>query len=389
MVSKTVRAIALALACLLAACVSGGLAAGAAQKPAAEPVTIPWGPYLQNLTPKSVTVVWTANAPNAGLVDYGLSATRLDQHAESRLGTRQAGQAQEVTITGLEPGKVYYYRVTSKAADGREAASSDVGSFATPIPGVRAFTFAVIADTHQSRHAPALAQRLLDEQPHFLLLACDYNKTMDGLLLPYREVLRGIPVYFARGNHDSVARHRQFVAMPGPGDELYYSFRWGNALFIAVDTNDIKGLAKGGRQCQWLENELKNSRDTWRFVFQHFPVYSAWCGRMDPRLDDERQLLEKYDVDVVFQGHMHNYDRSYPLRDRKAVAPGEGVVYITASGGCGGYERFPHPHRPWFIAKQWRGEPFVGLCTINDKRATIQFVTARGLLFETVELHAR
>jgi len=62
---------------------------------------------------------------------------------------------------------------------------------------------------------------------------------------------------------------------------------------------------------------------------------------------------------------------------------------ITASGACGGNEQFPHPHRLWFIARQWRGEPFVGLCTINGREASIQFVTAGGLLFDTLELKAR
>jgi outer membrane protein assembly factor BamB len=111
--------------------------------------------------------------------------------------------------------------------------------------------------------------------------------------------------------------------------------------------------------------------------------------KVDVRLDEERKLLEKYNVDVVFQGHMHNYDRTFPLRDQKPVAPGKGVVYITASGACGGYEKFPHPHRPWFIARQWRGAPFLGMCTVNGKHATIQFTTAAGLLFDSLKLQAK
>ena len=54
-------------------------------------------------------------------------------------------------------------------------------SFCTPKPDEASFSFAVIADTHQSMHAPALAARLYDEQPHFILHAGDYNKTMGGL----------------------------------------------------------------------------------------------------------------------------------------------------------------------------------------------------------------
>lgn len=398
MASTMTRRITLSSACLLVSLASPAAGAGsdAVPKPnTAEPTTIPAGPYLQNLTSNSVTIMWADRTLCEGSVAYGESKDTLDKHLPAKVMNPQDkkpwnGYQQEVTIDGLAPGRTYHYRVTSKPAAGGKAVSSVLSSFATPPAGEKSFTFAVIADTHAYKNAPDVASRLSDEQPHLILLAGDYNKAQAGLFQPYRSVLQRIPIYFARGNHDSVAKQQQFVAMPGPGKDLYYSFRRGNALFISVDTNDHrKGLKKGGAQYQWLDSELKNSKDTWKFVFQHFPIYSAYGGKMDPRLDEVRQLFEKYNVDVVFQGHMHNYDRSYPLRGRKVVAPGKGVVYITASGACGGYEKFPHPHRLWFIAKQWRGEPFVGLCTVNDKHATIQFVTAKGLLFDSLELRAK
>ncbi len=354
------------------------------------PVNIPWGPYLQNLTPTGVTFMWTANTPNEGVVEYGETNDNLDRRVPAKAVLPDENCRQEATLRGLQPSKIYYYRVKSMPTDGREPVSSELGSFATPDPEATAFSFGVIADTHQSMHAPALASRLYDEQPHFILHAGDYNKTMGGLLQPYSDVLRRIPIYFARGNHDH--RHEQWVSMPGPGSDRFYSFRWGNALLIAVDTEDRKGngLKADGEQYQWLERELAKSKDTWRFVFQHIPVYSAYRGGMESSLDELRGLFEKYAVDVVFQGHMHHYDRSFPLRDQKPVSRAEGgVTYVTASGACGGYEKFPHPHRLWFIAKQWRGAPFYGTCAVNGRQATIQFQTADGLLFDTLELTAR
>ena len=47
------------------------------------------------------------------------------------------------------------------------------------------------------------------------------------------------------------------------------------------------------------------------------------------------------------------------------------------------------PHRPWFIARQWRGAPFLGLCVVNGDHATIQFMTAEGLLFDSLKLRAK
>jgi len=360
----------------------------------AEPHTIQRGPYLQNLTPDSVTVSWADETLSKGVVQYGQSKDKLDRSLPAVVVNPKDvkpwnGYQQEVTISGLKPGLVYHYRVTSKpGGDGTESCVAS-GSFATPRPDEKSVSFAVIADTHNYKRAADLAERIEIEQPHLILLAGDYNKAKAGLSAPYRKVLSRIPIYFARGNHDPVAKHKQFVAMPGPGKDLYYSFRRGGVLFLSVDTNDRKGLQPGGDQHKWLESELKNSKETWKFVFQHHPIYSAWGGKMDIRLDGERKLLEKYNVDVVFQGHMHNYDRSFPLRDQKPVAPGKGVVYITASGACGGYEKFPHPHRLSFIARQWPGAPFLGMCTVNGKHATIQFTTAAGLLFDSLKLKAQ
>jgi acid phosphatase type 7 len=363
-----------------------------------ESLKIVWGPYLQNLTPTSVTIMWTAQEPTEGLVEFEPGEPKLPHkrpHAPAPLPLPKKDFAQrkvsplskdhEVTLTNLTPGQVYSYRVTSKPKGSGVPVVSIIDSFNTPAENPKGFCFAIIGDTHTYKRSGELAERLIDEAPRFILHVGDYNNVVSGLLKPYGPVMRRFPMYLARGNHDAVKKQQQFMSMPGPGKDLYYSFRWGNARMIAVDTNDRKGMQAGGEQYKWLENELKTCKEKWKFVFQHFPIYSAYGGKMDPRLDDERKLLEKYGVQVVFQGHMHHYDRSFPLRDNKVVETG-GVTYITASGGCGGYEWFPHPHRPWFVAKQWRGEPFISMCNVNGTRATIQSMTSKGLLFDTLNL---
>jgi predicted phosphodiesterase len=376
-------------------------ATGAEKKPTtqpSEPLKIVWGPYLQNLTPKSVTVVWTAGEPSEGAVEFEAGAPKSgrtppgkpfiplpkEKYAQRKISP--LSKDHEVTLTGLTPGQVYSYRVVSKKPGDGQAAACTTESFRTPTENPKSFCFAILGDTHTYKRSEELAERLIDESPRFILHVGDYgSRVVSGLLKPYKKVMRRFPMYMARGNHDSVKKHKQFVAMPGPGKDLYYSFRWGNARFISVDTNDRKGMQAGGEQYKWLENELKTTKEKWKFVFQHHPLYSAWGGKMDSRLDDERKLLEKYQVHVVFQGHMHNYDRSFPLRDNKVVETG-GVTYITASGGCGAQECFPHAHRPWFVARQWRGEPFIGMCNVNGSKAIIQFMTSKGLLFDTLTL---
>ena len=297
------------------------------------PVAIPWGPYMQNPTPSSVTIVWATNTPSKGAVVYGSKPNRLDQ----RLAAPQDTPGRNVvTLTGLEPAKTYYYRVVSMPLDGRPAVQSETASFVTPASEYKHFTFAIQGDVHQSNCAKDLAGLLQDQAPDFILDLGDRSPSMmGGLFRPYRAVLQTTPIYFARGNHDSESKQGLICLMPGPGAPSYYAFTRGNARFFCVYSTDRKDLAEATQQYKWLENELKQSKETWRFVFQHIPVYSSHRGILSRALDDERALLEKYNVHAVFQGHMHHYDRTFPLRGNKVVRD-SGVIYLTVSGSCGG-----------------------------------------------------
>ena len=57
--------------------------------------------------------------------------------------------------------------------------------------------------------------------------------------------------------------------------------------------------------------------------------------------DDLTQLFERNDVDLVLSGAGRSYERSYPMRDMKAVATtptiraGSGVIYIRSGSGGG------------------------------------------------------
>jgi hypothetical protein len=107
-----------------------------------------------------------------------------------------------------------------------------------------------------------------------------------------------------------------------------------------------------------VEKDLKASRQPWKFVCMHAPAFHT-----SPQHYSEQKLrlleptFEKYGVDVVFAGHVHNYQRSKPLRftpnppkrdprgrvngifsvDRtfdgaKDTTP-EGIIHVVSGGG--------------------------------------------------------
>jgi thiol-disulfide isomerase/thioredoxin/cytoskeletal protein RodZ len=86
---------------------------------------------VSSTTGASATVAWTTDEPATSQVSYGTSAG---------YGTVQPGQtdttlikSHNVALYGLSPETTFHYKVTSRDADGNEAASPDA-TFATPPP---------------------------------------------------------------------------------------------------------------------------------------------------------------------------------------------------------------------------------------------------------------
>ena len=115
-------------------------------------------------------------------------------------------------------------------------------------------------------------------------------------------------------------------------------------------------------------SSLSKSTATWKFVAHHHcPVSSdendfgdTWKGKKstqgDPRFDDLKKLYESSGIDVVFYGHVHAYERSWPIKEGK-VDKKDGVIYIM-SGGAGGHLEDFAPTHSWFANKTQRGNHF-------------------------------
>ena len=84
----------------------------------------------------------------------------------------------------------------------------------------------------------------------------------------------------------------------------------------------------------------------WVIVYFHRPIYSD--GK-NPTLIVLRNMLQpifdKYEVDLVLQGHNHVYERSIPLKFDSVPDP-NGQVYVTI--GTGGFS-----HEPFIKKSEW------------------------------------
>jgi hypothetical protein len=107
--------------------------------------------------------------------------------------------------------------------------------------------------------------------------------------------------------------------------ERAYSFEYGNALFLIPDS----GLPVMD-QAEWIEEKLANTKATWKFAMFHFPPYSH--GEPYPEISSLwGYLFDKYHLDFAFEGHVHYYMRSHPIRRGQPVAsPAEGTIHVIS-----------------------------------------------------------
>jgi len=158
-----------------------------------------------------------------------------------------------------------------------------------------------------------------------------------------------------------------------------------------VDSN--QPLDPAGAIYQWLEADLAASTAPWKFVCHHHAPYSS---DVDDYGDTSREksvlgdlkvrqlvpLYERYGVDIVFYGHIHDYERTLPLRAGKYDPTG--VVYVQTGGAGGGLENYA-PNRSAFTAKVLREHHFCNV-VIAGNRLAFQAIDIKGRVFDQFEI---
>ena len=118
----------------------------------------------------------------------------------------------------------------------------------------------------------------------------------------------------------------------------YYSFDTNNIHVLTMATEEK--FDTNSEQYNFVVQDLRKAANNpdvkWIIVTMHYPFYSSpnTCGESDCAGNKESRdifhpLFDKYGVDLVLQGHVHNYQRSYPLKFNQESSP-EPIVTSTA-----------------------------------------------------------
>jgi len=343
------------------------------------PLAITKGPWVQNVTTNAITVMWQTNNASDSRVDYGPTSS-YGQYVYSAT----AVTLHEVRVTGLSLDALYHYQVTSVA--GTSISSAD-NTFQTAVATSTPFRFVAYGDTRTDAvsHA-AVVNAIIASNSRFVLHNGDFvdsgskdNYWVSAWFTPAAPLIADVVVFPALGNHEGNATlyYNYFDPPDGGGDynERWYSFNYGNAHFTVLDTE--APYTPGNAQYTWLVSDLQNATSEWKFVMHHRPPYSSGehGGTESPDLATYLvPLYEQYHVDMVFNGHDHDYERSQK----------SGIYYIVAGGGGAPLRAVNLTANPY----QQYAESVLHHCTvdINGTSATLRAVRNDSSVLDTVTM---
>ncbi len=328
------------------------------------------GPYLQNPSQSSMTVLWITDQKCTSWVEYGADDS-LDQRAlHSEHGLIDADQTiHRVTIKGLSAGQEYTYRVCSKEilkfepykVTYGETITGDTYAFTTLSRDQERISFIVLNDIHQRDDLLASLIKMSACKSYSLVfLNGDILGHIEGepqiihhVLKPCSDLFaKEIPFIYVRGNHEARGKFARMLPnyLSTPKNRYYYSFDHGSVHFIVMDGGEDKedshwaysGLAAFDqyreKQRIWLDREIQTQackEATYRVVLVHMPPMPSekWHGPND-LYDKWRRLLNKGKIDLMISAHLHSHRivepekgvRNYPMVIGGGPKDGEATV---------------------------------------------------------------
>jgi len=307
-----------------------------------------------------------------------------------------------VTFIGLKPDTTYHYRV-------RGAHWSEWFSFTTASQSEQPLTFLYFGDTQtgQDTTYPRLVRKAFLTAPEaaFAIFSGDlvngggdeqewsaWFKAMGFLAAHY-------PIMPVPGNHEYVLGEddrwrltnlwRPLFTLPENGppstEETCYTFTYNGVRMIGLESYR-DGIA------EWLEKVLENNRCRWTVVYFHCPIYSPAKGRDEGGWRQKlKPIFDKYQVDLVLQGHDHVYSRTgmhtpkvdaVDLINARDFDPDSRTVYVTSTACDKMYEMEEKP----LFAKMIPNVQLFQVIKIDGNTLTFTANTATGQVVDSFVL---
>ncbi|MHA1687762.1 MAG: fibronectin type III domain-containing protein [Promethearchaeota archaeon] len=356
-------------------------------------------PFVQfsGRTPSTEAIItWETTTNENSVVWYGISIDSLDWRKISHENVF----IHRVLLTGLKPDTLYFYRVGAISQDSGEIIlRSSINSFRTAPIVSRDFQFIAYSDSQQivgigwhDRICKAIATH---SDISFVADVGDLCQNWD-YKPDWNQFFHEASVYMNKssfvpclGNHDGyypeeeseerIHYYKQYFGTTTDNDRFYYSFEWGNTLFVIgeisttsdEDPSQLKNIAHD----LWLNKTLEKGQDkTFRILMFHRQLFSAekdnkqLISRITP-------IVEKYNISLILYGHHHHYERFLH----------EGHTYICLGGG-GGQQFGSNYFRPTAFTRAFAMGPSYTKISIYSEKINILTYSAENEIIDNCSL---
>jgi hypothetical protein len=160
----------------------------------------------------------------------------------------------------------------------------------------------------------------------------------------------------------------------------------------------------------WVEKDLQAAKAaTWKVVVIHQPPFTGGDYAEEQRNRLLCDIFQNNGVDVVFSGHCHAYERSFPLRflasphveepptesvpgtvaldhsfDGKINTRPNGVIYVVTGTGGRIEQGAHHPQQVETTCKLVLDQPSFTMCDVRGRTLIIRQISADGSELDSV-----
>ncbi len=386
-------------------------------------------PYLQigsSPSAQTLQLLWhTADANATWIVEHQVNNQWVRSEnpvaTNIRLSNIDPHVVYRATLQNLVPGSDFAYRVFKNGAEVFSAHAR------APKSAGQSYRFVVFGDIGAgTKEAKEIANAVYHVKPDMVVVPGDIVYDY-GLVSDYRTkfwpiynagkedaigvpLMRSVPFVGAVGNHDADSRdldkapdalayyyywdqplngpvskeggaivpllkgsdaHKN-AFLEGAGNRYpamtNFSFNYGNAHWLVLDADNYVDWTDS-LLVDWVKKDLAAAKDAqWRFVTYHHPGFNSSIEHFEQQ---QMRLLapifEKGNVDVVFSGHVHNYQRSFPMH---FVPAGKGILLVGGRDNKTLRGRTVNGH--WTLDKNFDGK------TETHPNGVIYIVTGAG-----------
>ena len=288
-------------------------------------------------------------------------------------------------LTGLNFDAEYTYRVSL----GDKVVSTVTFMTRTKKPMTRFIAFGDVGNA--SLQQSAIAYQVSLQKPQFVLATGDlaYNNGLErefrARFFPFyttskasaetgAPMMQSIPFYMLIGNHDvsgsdlnkypdglsyyyysdtplNAPATTLGVEVTGPADRVKafkkaadgrfpkaanYSFDYGNVHITCLDANPYTNPLDQS-MVDWMRRDIGTSKADWKIVAYHHPGFNSTKAHYDyQQMRLQAPLLEELGVSMVLTSHVHNYQRSVPMKFAPEMSEGKDHYIVSPEGRVNG-----------------------------------------------------